>query len=51
MKWLRKKISLKMEEAFEGAIVKAKDSGLDLSKTYIGEYALLGHNFMERSNA
>ncbi|KAJ3412785.1 hypothetical protein HDV05_000252 [Chytridiales sp. JEL 0842] len=37
IKWLRKKISLKLEEAMEGAIVKAKESGLELSKTYIAD--------------
>ncbi|KAI8831561.1 hypothetical protein BC829DRAFT_409507, partial [Chytridium lagenaria] len=37
VRWLRKRISRKMEEALSEAIVKAKDSGLDLSKTYIAD--------------
>ncbi|KAI9363995.1 hypothetical protein DFJ73DRAFT_810558 [Zopfochytrium polystomum] len=45
LKWQRKKISLKMEQVLANAIVKAKDEGLDLSKTYVADC------FVERNGA
>lgn len=37
IRWLRKPITKKMEDALKEAIVKAKEQNLDLSKTYVGE--------------
>ncbi|KAJ3157460.1 Rab geranylgeranyltransferase [Geranomyces michiganensis] len=37
IKWLRKPITKKMEDAISEAIVKARESGFDLGKTYIAD--------------
>ncbi|KAI9101938.1 hypothetical protein DFS34DRAFT_612052 [Phlyctochytrium arcticum] len=37
IRWLRKPISRKMEAGLKDAIVKAKEEGFDLSKTYIAD--------------
>ncbi|TPX58054.1 hypothetical protein PhCBS80983_g03406 [Powellomyces hirtus] len=37
IKWLRKPITKKMEDALKEAIVKAKEEGLDLNKTYVAD--------------
>ncbi|KND01241.1 uncharacterized protein SPPG_04332 [Spizellomyces punctatus DAOM BR117] len=37
IRWLRKPITKKMEEALKEAIVKAKEQGLDLKKTFVAD--------------
>ncbi|KAJ3185003.1 hypothetical protein HDU87_002569 [Geranomyces variabilis] len=37
IKWLRKPITKKMEDAISEAIVKAKEAGFDLGKTYVAD--------------
>ncbi|KAJ1529085.1 hypothetical protein HK405_002278, partial [Cladochytrium tenue] len=54
LRWLRKNVSARMQKALANAIVKAKDEGLDLSKTYVADVfaaengAVLSREFARR---